>query len=71
MDTLQGEHSGFDATLTMKREPWTAPCIRRTLVRFPWVTAKVISAIHWEALKLFMKKAPVFTHPSRRLGKKA
>jgi DUF1365 family protein len=31
------------------------------------MTAKVIAAIHWEALKLFCKKVPVFTHPARQL----
>ena len=71
MDTLEGEHSGFDATLTMNREPWNARSIRQALLRFPWVTAKVITAIHWEALKLYCKKAPVFTHPNHRLEKKA
>jgi DUF1365 family protein len=69
MDTLDGEHRGFDATLTMHREPWNAASIRRALIRFPWITAKVISAIHWEALKLYLKKAPVFTHPARQREK--
>jgi len=66
MDTLDGKHKGFDATLTMHREAWNAASIRWALIRFPWVTAKVISAIHWEALKLYLKKAPVFTHPARQ-----
>jgi hypothetical protein len=26
------------------------------------MTAKVIGAIHWEALRLYLKKVPVFTH---------
>jgi DUF1365 family protein len=29
------------------------------------MTAKVIGAIHWEALRLFVKGVPVFTHPAR------
>jgi len=29
------------------------------------MTAKVIAAIHWEALRLYFKKVPVFTHPAR------
>ena len=66
MNTLDGEHSFFDATLNLHREPWSAPALHRALRRFPWMTAKVITAIHWEALKLYLKKVPVFTHPSRR-----
>ena len=66
MNTLDGERSYFDATLALHREPWSAPVLHRALRRFPWMTAKVITAIHWEALKLYLKNVPVFTHPSRR-----
>ena len=67
MNTLDGEQSTFDATLRLQREPWSAASLQRALLRFPWVTAKVMAAIHWEALKLYFKKVPVFTHPARRL----
>jgi hypothetical protein len=67
MDTLQGERTSFDATLRLQREPWSATSLRRALLRFPWMTAKVIAAIHWEALQLYRKKTPVFTHPDRRV----
>jgi DUF1365 family protein len=63
MNTLQGDTSHFDATLTLRKEPWTAASLHRALRQFPWMTAKVIGAIHWQALKLFLKKVPVFTHP--------
>ena len=66
MNTVEGERSFFDATLTLHRETWNAPVLHRALRRFPWMTAKVITAIHWEALKLYLKKAPVYTHPARR-----
>jgi DUF1365 family protein len=67
MNTLDGEHTTFDATLSLQRAPWSATSLRRALLRFPWVTAKVVAAIHWEALRLYFKKVPVFTHPARRL----
>ena len=66
MNTLDGDHSFFDATLTLHREIWTASVLHRALLRFPWMTARVITAIHWEALKLYLKKVPVYTHPARR-----
>lgn len=66
MNTLAGERSIFDATLRLRREPWSAGALHRALRRFPWMTAKVIAAIHWQALRLYLKKAPVFTHPARR-----
>lgn len=55
----------FDATLTLRRQSWTAPALRSALIRHPWMTAKVIAAIHWQALLLFIKRVPVFTHPSK------
>jgi hypothetical protein len=66
MDTLAGERGGFDATLHLSREPWNAASLHRALRRFPWMTAKVIAAIHWEALRLYGKRVPVYTHPGRR-----
>jgi hypothetical protein len=65
MNTMDGDHSTFDATLRLRREPWSAASLHRALLRFPWVTAKVIAAIHWEALRLYCKKVPVYTHPAR------
>ncbi len=54
----------FDATLTLERRPWTAEELRRALLRHPWMTAKVIGGIHWQALRLYWKGAPVYTHPA-------
>jgi DUF1365 family protein len=45
----------FDATLQLEHRPWTPREIRRALMLFPFMTAKVIAAIHWEALRLSLK----------------
>jgi len=58
-------NSLFDATLTLEHHPWNSRNVGLALARHPWMTAKVIAAIHWEALRLFVKKVPVFTHPGR------
>jgi DUF1365 family protein len=55
----------FDATLSLERQPWTSQNLAGVLRRHPWMTAKVIGAIHWQALRLFLKRVPVFTHPAR------
>jgi len=57
-----GEHS-FDATLAMRQEPITARTLLGVLMGFPLMTAKVIGAIHWEALKLWIKRTPFYAHP--------
>jgi DUF1365 family protein len=65
MQDLEAGQVIFDATLTLERRPWNAAELRRALLRHPWMTAKVTFAIHWQALKLFLKRVPVFTHPAK------
>lgn len=54
----------FDATMTLAHRPWTPHAIRMALLRHPWMTIKVIAAIHWQAFRLLIKRVPVFTHPA-------
>ena len=53
----------FDATLKLERREWSQAGLHRTLAQYPWMTLKVVAAIHWEALKLHFKKVPVVPHP--------
>ncbi len=53
----------FDATLALTREPVTAAALMRVLVAFPFITFKVIAAIHWQALRLWCKRTPFYSHP--------
>lgn len=55
----------FDATLRLAHRDWSPRAVRGALLRHPWMTASVIVAIHWQALRLFLKRVPVFTHPAR------
>jgi uncharacterized protein len=59
VQALRHGRSLFDATLALERHPWTAPEIRRALVRHPAMTINVIAGIHWEALKLWWKGVQV------------
>lgn len=52
----------FDATLAMHREEITSISLARVLMKFPFMTAKVVLAIYYEALRLWLKKIPVFQH---------
>jgi uncharacterized protein len=65
MKTIEHGEGFFDATLSLERRPWSAASLHRALLRHPWMTAKVIWAIHWEALLLYIKRVPVHTHPAR------
>jgi uncharacterized protein len=63
----QGEHL-FDATLALRQEPITPGALVRVLASFPLMTLRIIAAIHWQALKLWLKGTPVYGHPRRVTG---
>jgi DUF1365 family protein len=56
----------FDATMQLRRAPITGARLAGMLARFPLMTVQVIIAIHWQALRLWLKRVPVSTHPARR-----
>jgi len=65
MNTLSAGQPFFDATLQLERRPWEARSLHRVLAMYPLITLRVIAAIHWQALKLWLKRVPVFTHPNK------
>ena len=64
MDVLRDGQREFDATLTLQRCPLNRASLARVLRCYPLMTAKVVGAIHWQALRLWLKRNPVYTHPS-------
>jgi DUF1365 family protein len=63
MDNLKAGRKFFDATMTLLRREISTATLTQALVRYPFVTGKVISAIYWQAFRLWLKKAPVYEHP--------
>jgi DUF1365 family protein len=61
MALLRSEERLFDATLSLRRQPLG----NSLLLRYPLMTFQVVVAIHWEALRLWLKRLPVFTHPAK------
>ena len=61
----------FGATLALRRVPVGGAALAGTLLRFPWMTAQVIAAIHWQALRLWLKRVPVHDHPTRSKAARA
>lgn len=59
------------ATLHGKREPLTNLRLLLYLIRFPLLPLRVMAAIHWHALLLFLKKIPYYrknAHPDLQKG---
>jgi DUF1365 family protein len=56
----------FDASLKLHRREITPSALTAVLIRYPVITGKVITMIYWQALRLVLKKTPIFTHPKKR-----
>ena len=56
----------FDASLALQRRLITRHALTRVLLRYPMMTGKVITLIHWQALRLLLKRTPFFIHPKKR-----
>ena len=60
----------FDATLNLTRVPLTGAALARALLNFPLMSLKVAVLIHWQALKLLLKRTPFHVHPDKRNPRK-
>lgn len=55
----------FDATLALKAKDFTTLNLAKELIKMPIQTIKVVAGIYWQALKLFIKKTPIYQHPGK------
>jgi len=66
---MENKRSGnkiFDASLNLQRTEISGLSLARILTFHPFMTFKVIIAIHWQALRLWLKGAPVHDHPDKK-----
>ena len=68
MEVLEGERTELDATLVLERRPLDGRGLAACLLRFPLMTLRVVGAIHWQALLIWLRRNPVYDHPSKTPG---
>ena len=65
MKNFKSNRKVFDATLKMKRILFTKKELVKQIIKFPFITTVIVFRIHFQAFKLWLKKAPFFIHPNK------
>jgi hypothetical protein len=60
--TRNGERV-FDTTLIEERRPFTGPSLFKTVARHPHTGLRTLGLIHFQALRLWLKRAPFYSKP--------
>jgi DUF1365 family protein len=65
MANRRGGELLFDATLALERHEITGASLAGALLNFQLGRFLVLGAIHWQALRLWIKRTPFHTHPAK------
>lgn len=58
----------FTAAIALNRISLSNRTLKKTLLQFPHMTIKTLFGIYWQAIKLFIKKVPIYNHQSKPTG---
>ena len=70
MDVMEGERRDFDATLVLDRKAMTGTNMARVLLRFPAMSLRIVVAIYWQALLIYLRRNPLYDHPNSKASRK-
>jgi len=65
MNDFQDGELRLQASMVLRRRPLTDRELAVALLRYPFMTLKVVAGIHWEALRLWLKRARYVPHPGK------
>lgn len=63
MNDFEDGELRLQASMVLRRRPLTGRELALTLLRYPFMTLKVMAGIHWQALRLWLKRARYIPHP--------
>ncbi|MDI1309515.1 MAG: DUF1365 domain-containing protein [Methylotenera sp.] len=65
MKNLKAGEQIFNASLTLERQEITQSSLNWILIHYPFMTVKVVAAIYWNALLLWIKRVPFYSNPTQ------
>lgn len=68
IDVFREGHMVFDSTLTGTRQPLTGASLAMTAARCPQAGFWTLALIHYQAIRLWIKRAPFFVKPEPPAG---
>ncbi len=63
IDHADAEGDLLRTAISGRAVPLTAPRLLRAFFGYPWMTLGVMARIHWQALRLWLKRVPFFSKP--------
>jgi DUF1365 family protein len=66
MKNFQNGKELFNASLLLRRQTINRLNLASVLIRYPLISVKIIVAIHYQALRLWLKNVSFYPHPDKQ-----
>jgi len=68
MQNYKDDSKVFEAVMSLRSKEINHLSLAKVLFGYPFMTMKITGAIYYEALKLLIKRTPVYDHPANNLS---